>query len=193
MMNAHPEGGWFLPGKVFALTLLPAVLIAFCGGERHQIPRSEQDVPVYSYRVVNTFPHDPAAYTQGLVFHEGSLLESTGLHGQSSLRQVELESGRILKRVDVPSKYFAEGDRRAGRQGFSTDVDLEQGVHLRPEELPGGRGGARRRRRLRVHVLNGIAYDAAADRLFVTGKRWPKIFEIQIKKRATQLSRSPGG
>src|SRR5262245_15267444 len=63
----------------------------------------------YTYEIVNTFPHDPAAFTQGLVFYQGVLYESTGLNGASSLRKVELETGRVLKKLDIPSQYFAEG------------------------------------------------------------------------------------
>jgi len=64
---------------------------------------------VYGYEVVHTFPHDPNAFTQGLVFHEGNFLESTGEVGRSSLRRVEIDSGKVLQRVEVPPPYFAEG------------------------------------------------------------------------------------
>ena len=52
--------------------------------------------PYYTYRVIQTYPHDPDAFTQGLVFHQGSLYEGTGLIGESTLRKVELESGAVL-------------------------------------------------------------------------------------------------
>ena len=55
------------------------------------------------------FPHDSNAFTQGLILSDGKLLESTGQEGSSSLRRVELETGKILKKVDVPVPYFAEG------------------------------------------------------------------------------------
>ncbi|MGB8098819.1 MAG: glutaminyl-peptide cyclotransferase, partial [Terracidiphilus sp.] len=61
-----------------------------------------------TYRIVHTYPHDPQAYTQGLLFVDGHLYESTGLKGRSSLRMVDLETGRVLQRVVVPSQYFAE-------------------------------------------------------------------------------------
>src|SRR5687768_13298206 len=70
---------------------------------------SSQGIATYSFEVVNAFPHDPAAFTQGLVFHEGTLLESTGQYGSSSLRAVELQTGKVLKRVDLPEQFFAEG------------------------------------------------------------------------------------
>ena len=61
------------------------------------------------YRIVNVFPHDANAYTQGLLFVDGVLLESTGREGQSSLRRVELQTGKVLNQVNVPRPYFAEG------------------------------------------------------------------------------------
>lgn len=66
-------------------------------------------VPVYSYKVVNTFPHDRKAYTQGLVFDEGVLYEGTGGYGSSAIRKVEMESGRLLKEYRLPATYFGEG------------------------------------------------------------------------------------
>jgi glutamine cyclotransferase len=65
--------------------------------------------PVYTYQVVNSWPHDSQAFTQGLVYHEGILYESTGLFGRSSLRKVVLETGQVMSRIDVASQYFAEG------------------------------------------------------------------------------------
>lgn len=61
------------------------------------------------FRIVNRFPHDPLAYTQGLLFRDGFLYESTGLRGQSSVRKVELETGRVLQRVELPAQLFGEG------------------------------------------------------------------------------------
>lgn len=63
----------------------------------------------FSFTVVNTYPHDTHAYTQGLEFHDGFLYESTGQNGASSLRKVELKSGEVVKKIDLPSKYFGEG------------------------------------------------------------------------------------
>ena len=65
--------------------------------------------PVYGYTVVNSFPHDPQAFTQGLIVRDGVLYESTGLNGQSSLRKVRLETGEVLQRISVDGRYFAEG------------------------------------------------------------------------------------
>lgn len=68
--------------------------------------------------IVATYPHDPAAFTQGLLLHDGKLYESTGLVGRSSLREVELVTGRVLRRIDVPKPYFAEGIAIVGQRLF---------------------------------------------------------------------------
>lgn len=65
--------------------------------------------PVYGYDVVNVYPHDREAFTQGLLFRDGVLYESTGLNGRSSLRKVQLESGKVLQQISVDARYFAEG------------------------------------------------------------------------------------
>ena len=70
---------------------------------------ADEPVQVHDIEVVNTFPHDPAAFTQGLVFHGGMLYEGTGRNGESSLRQVDLESGELRKRKNLASRYFGEG------------------------------------------------------------------------------------
>lgn len=227
----------------------------------------------YGYEVVNTWPHDPDAFTQGLVFHDGKLLESTGGQGRSSLRLVELETGRIVKRVEVPGPYFAEGitvlngkvyqltwqDQRGFIYDASTfsklgeftfegegwglandgqSLILSDGTNrirfLDPDnfqvrrtiavsdgskpvtdineleyvqgEIYANIWHADRIARIDVQtgrvvgwielpgllpqievydeesVLNGIAYDETNGRLFVTGKLWPKLFEIRIKQ-----------
>ncbi len=226
-----------------------------------------------SYQIVNVFPHDPDAYTQGLVFTDGVLLESTGREGQSSLRRVELQTGKVLNQVNVPRPYFAEGlallngklfqltwqhgvgfiydaatfnklgEFKYSGEGWGLTTDgssliLSDGSHrirfFDPETfairktinvLDGGRvidslnelefikgeifaniWHDQRIARIdpstgRVKgwidltglreasgatdeegVLNGIAYDAASDRLFVTGKLWPKLFEIRLQQ-----------
>lgn len=238
-------------------------------------------VPIYSYEVVNVYPHDAAAFTQGLVFYQGALYESTGLNGASSLRKVELETGRVLKKLDIPAQYFAEGlalfNGRLwqltwqNQVGFVYDQDSFQQLNtfnytgegwglahdgqslilsdgtsqirfLDPNNfqvqrtinvMDRGRAVIRlneleyvngeifanvwftdRVARInpqtgvvngwielsgllapqdtnngRADVLNGIAYDAAADRLFVTGKLWPKLFEIRLKSSRNEVRR----
>lgn len=63
----------------------------------------------YSFSVVHTFPHDPKAYTQGLEYHDGVLYESTGEYGESSLRKVDLNTGKVLQKIDLPKEQFGEG------------------------------------------------------------------------------------
>jgi len=253
--------------------------------ETRAIPSQDQAavpfrVTNYSYEIIKSYPHDPAAFTQGLVYSQGILYESTGLNGQSSLRKVELETGRVLKKVDVASQYFAEGLALFNNKlyqltwitnkGFVYDPDsfgsvgnfsytdegwglthdghsliLSDGTnrirYLDPESFQVQRivtvqdnGTAVRQlneleyikgeifaniwqtdriaridpqtgkvtgwlnlggllspedRRLPVDVLNGIAYDEAGDRLFVTGKLWPKLFEIRLVARKDAPSR----
>lgn len=228
----------------------------------------------YGYEVVRAWPHDRAAFTQGLVFLNGALLESTGLNGESSLREVELETGRVLKRIAVPREYFAEGLAVVGEQAFqltwqngkafvydrdtfrrlkeftyegegwglatdgrslifsdgssrirfldpttftvqrTIDVQRDGQPVARLNELEYIKGEifanvwqtdtvvridpatgrvtgtidfagllAPQDRDSTTDVLNGIAYDAVKDRLFVTGKRWPKLFEVRLKPR----------
>ena len=224
-----------------------------------------------TYRVVHAYPHDQQAFTQGLVYIDGRLYESTGKEGRSSLREEDLESGRILRMSLVPDKYFAEGltdwKNTLVQLTWQSHVALvydrttfhllrtftypEQGWGLTHDakSLILSDGSAtlhffdpetfRETRRITVKdkgkpvtelneleyihgqiyanvwhtdriarispasgrvlgwinlkglmprsqltddeaVLNGIAYDAAHDRLFVTGKLWPKIFEITL-------------
>jgi glutamine cyclotransferase len=230
------------------------------------------------YRVVHTYPHDPQAYTQGLLYEDGFLYESTGLNGRSSLRMVDLETGQVLQRADVPEKYFAEGlapwgstliqltwqshvafvyDRFSFRLLHTFSYEGEGwGLTQDGRNLIMSDGTATLRffdprtfhevRRIVVNdhgsqvtqlneleyvrgeiyanvwhtdriarispssgrvlgwidlagllpddqrsdpeaVLNGIAYDAAHDRLFVTGKLWPMLFEIKVVSEAAKL------
>jgi len=71
--------------------------------------KAPQSVPVYTYKIVNTYPHDSNAFTQGLVFENGVIYEGTGLCGKSSLRKVDLESGKVLQIYELPAQYFGEG------------------------------------------------------------------------------------
>ncbi|HQX66102.1 MAG: glutaminyl-peptide cyclotransferase [Xanthomonadales bacterium] len=246
------------------------------------VPASAADAPLMSedarpptvleYEIVKSWPHDRAAFTQGLIYRDGFLYESTGLNGRSSLRKVKLETGEVVQRESVASEYFAEGltdwkdrliqitwqsqlgfvhdlktFRREGQFNYSGEgwgithdarrlimsdgtstlrfldpqsfqqtgalevtyqgkplanlnelefvrgrifanvwqsnsivvIDPGSGRVTAQIDLPGllnaeDRAGG-------VDVLNGIAYDARKDRLFVTGKLWPKIFELKLK------------
>jgi glutamine cyclotransferase len=226
--------------------------------------------PVYSYQVIKTYPHDTSAYTQGLIFRDGLLYESTGLHGQSSLREVVLESGEVLQRSDLPPVYFGEGlteldgklyqltwKERTGviydlqtfkqlgsfsyqtwgwglthdgaqflmsdgsdRLQFRDSQDLQMTdsipvvsegqpvIRLNELEYVEGEvwaniyqtacvarinpasgqvvgwidisGLLTQQEQRFADVPNGIAYDPQTGRIFVTGKLWPKLFEIEV-------------
>ncbi len=235
-------------------------------------PIDASGTTLHNVRVVNVYPHDPAAFTQGLAFHKGYLYEGTGISGQSSIRKVELKTGRVLKHQSLAAEHFGEGiaicrnkliqltwqshtafvyDLQSFRlvQTFSYPTEgwgiTCDGNHLimsdgtavlrflnsrtykmvrqievldRGKSLPNineleyvkgeiyanvwgtdyivrisprtGRVlgwvdlrdlyryvGAGRN----IDVLNGIAYDAKGDRLFVTGKYWPNLFEIRLE------------
>jgi glutaminyl-peptide cyclotransferase len=230
-----------------------------------------------TYKIVHVYPHDDQAYTQGLIFRDGYLYESTGLNGRSSLRKVKLETGEIVQQRAVDARYFAEGLTEwsgellqltwrseigfiyelttfAPRRTFtypgegwglthdSMSLILSDGsatlrfidptsfretrrilvkdgntpvTDLNELEYVGGEvyanvwhtnriarispdtgkvntwidltGLMSSRFRLDPEaVLNGIAYDPGGKRLFVTGKLWPKLFEIQIVPRKTK-------
>lgn len=66
-------------------------------------------LPRYQAQVVATYPHDPTSFTQGLVYKNGILYESSGLYGESSLRKVELATGKVIQQVKLKDRYFAEG------------------------------------------------------------------------------------
>lgn len=67
------------------------------------------DVPSYTFKILNKYPHDPGAFTQGLVVDEGVFFEGTGLRGASSLRKVDLESGEVLQIKEISKSLFGEG------------------------------------------------------------------------------------
>ncbi len=91
----------FIPGFV---VLLAAAIICFLLFFRNPDPPAR-----WTYEVVNTFTHDPEAFTQGLVFDDGFLYEGTGLYGKSELRKVDLETGNVLQRHKLPDEFFGEG------------------------------------------------------------------------------------
>ncbi|HXW93078.1 MAG TPA: glutaminyl-peptide cyclotransferase [Terriglobales bacterium] len=254
------------PRALLLVGFLCAALVSAQPAERPLATRTD------TYQIVHVFPHDPSAFTQGLVYAEGHLYESTGLNGQSSLRMVDLSTGQVLQRYNLPNEYFGEGltdwgsqliqltwrnsvafvyDRFSfslrntfhyGGEGWGLTHDqrsliLSDGSatlrFLNPESF-------REVKRISVHdgqgnpvqnlneleyihgeiyanvwqtdkivrispqtgrilgwvdlaglmdqrelpdpdaVLNGIAYDAKGNRLFVTGKLWPKLFEIKV-------------
>src|SRR5687767_1034260 len=99
-LRAPRVGG---PNRIAAIA---AALIAAVGIVSAQ---GRAGAPVHGYEVVNVYPHDRNAFTQGLLFRDGVLYESTGLRGQSSLRKVQLETGKVMQQISVDKRYFAEG------------------------------------------------------------------------------------
>ena len=101
----------------------------------------------YGVQVIQTFPHDPEAFTQGLIFHEGYLYESTGLHGKSSVRKIHLETGQVVKTIPLPERHFGEGLTRwkdtlvqltwQSRVGFIYDLPTLRLMKTRPYPLEG--------------------------------------------------------
>jgi glutamine cyclotransferase len=255
------------------LLSIPALACQTTSVANLKTPRKDP-VPIYGYEVVHAWPHDPGAYTQGLVFYDGKLLESTGQVGHSSLRRVEIETGKLLQKVDVDAPYFAEGitllkgkiyqltwQHQVGfiydawtfekigefhyqgeGWGLANDgqslilsdgsnhirfldpdnfevrktiavvdsgapvnelneleyvqgeiyaniwhadriarIDPRTGAVVGWIELTGllARGEVSDEEA----VLNGIAYDETNGRLFVTGKLWPKLFEIRLRRK----------
>lgn len=252
--------------RIIVVMILALVLLGLW------ITQGNNNPTLYTYEIVNSFPHDPEAFTQGLVYHQGYLYEGTGLYGQSSLRRVRLQDGSVEKMVELPAEYFGEGitifQERIyqltwrEQQGFVYELaNFDQiasftystegwglthdGEHLimsdgsneltildpnsfRPlrkvavqeagkpvhnlnelEYINGeiyanvwltdyilridpssGRVTGRidlsglleeeYQEDYQVDVLNGIAYDPQGDRLFVTGKLWPRLYEIRL-------------
>jgi len=85
--------------------LTVSIFVAFNGSK----PANSPTVQYYGYSVINTYPHDPTAFTEGLVYADSYLYESTGLNGASSLRRVDLSSGKVLQEVALPNQFFGEG------------------------------------------------------------------------------------
>ncbi len=227
-------------------------------------------LPMYTYQIVRSYPHDPNAFTQGLQFVDGVLYEGTGLNGRSSIRRVALETGQVLQQRAVSPEYFGEGitvwkndlfeltwqshvafvyDKTTfepkkrfaypgegwGLTSDGTNLIMSDGTeelrildpltfaekrrlrvtaagaplkNLNELEYVKGeilaniwqtdyvariapdsgrvtayidlRGLLTPAERAKTDVLNGIAYDPARDRLFVTGKLWPRLFEIKL-------------
>lgn len=255
---------------------LTAALVVSLAAQSHEVQRLPpvgSRAPVAGYTVSRVYPHDPHAFTQGIEYHDGVLYEGTGRNGESTLRKVELATGKVLQRVAVPPEHFGEGitvwgntvlqltwqshvgfvyDRQTFKQLRTFKYTGEGwGLTHNATELIMSDGTASLRfidpntltekRRLLVtdagviirdlnelewvngeiyanvwqtnfiarispstgrvlgwinltgllspadaragaDVLNGIAYDTTGRRLFVTGKLWPKLFEIAISR-----------
>jgi glutamine cyclotransferase len=144
----------------------------------------EGGVQPIDYEVLRTLPHDPEAYTQGLVFHEGFLFESTGRHGASSVRKTDLASGEILQITPLAEEYFGEGLALVGSElvqltwqsGRAFVYDAESLKPLRTLEYEGEGWG--------------LCYDGEA--LFMTDgtdrllRRDPRTFEVLGEQKVTE-------
>ena len=263
---------WFLAtGLLLAVGAL-AVGSSMAGGGRFAAPqKAERSIPILGVKILKTYPHDPHAFTQGLEFFDGFLYESTGETGQSSLRKVDLESGKVMQKTDLAPEYFGEGltifrgeiyqltwlskigfvyDLKTFRklrdfhyygEGWGlanngSNLILSDGTntlrYINPEtfevvrtleiyagkeavtnlnelecigndiysnvwhanriaRIDAGTGQVRdwidlsaiaeKEQTEAEAVLNGIAYDSARHRLFVTGKNWAHLFEVRIE------------
>jgi glutaminyl-peptide cyclotransferase len=100
-----------MPLKAISSRLVLSCLIAGIASLQGQAsrPAAATTAPEFTFRVVHVFPHDTAAYTQGLAYRDGFLYEGTGRNGRSSLRRVRLETGEVLQKADLGSEYFGEG------------------------------------------------------------------------------------
>ena len=105
------------PGKkrVWLAVWVVAVSMGF-GVVMFACPGPASELPEYGYRIINTYPHDTGAYTQGLLIHEGRLFEGTGRYGQSTIREVALETGEVLRKRSMDKSVFGEGIAVVGEQ-----------------------------------------------------------------------------
>lgn len=87
-------------------------LVISIGGTYLAIAMRPTSIPRYTFEVINKYPHDKKAFTQGLVYENGVLWESTGRYGESTIRKVDRKSGKVLKKTDLSSEYFGEGCTR---------------------------------------------------------------------------------
>jgi glutamine cyclotransferase len=256
---------YFIGAVLIAIALVSgAVFFVWQNGK----PANTKPVQ-YSYTIVHEYPHDTNAFTEGLMFEDGFLYESTGLYGSSTLRRVDLENGTVLQSHALPDAYFGEGitivndtiiqltwenhtgfvyDKHSfkllrefsyltegwgitynGSQLIMSDGtanlyfldpvtfqkvgqvevnDTSPVTMLNELEYINGKVYANVWQQEKIaiinpqtgrvegwinlsgienlqnqdvnNVLNGIAYDANGNRLFVTGKRWPQLFEIKL-------------
>ena len=90
---------------------------------------------LYTYTIVNEFPHDKTAYTQGLEFYQDTLYESTGIRGKSSLRKVDFETGKVLQKVDLDKVYFGEGISILNDKVYQLTWQANMGFQYKPDQL----------------------------------------------------------
>jgi len=115
---------------VFAALVLSLLLLQFAYRSLN-----EGEPSFYSFNVVAIYPHDDAAFTQGLVYHEGLLYEGTGLYGRSSVRIVELLTGDTIEQVDLPYEYFGEGIALVGDMVYQVTWEAGTGFIYSTDDL----------------------------------------------------------
>ena len=105
-----------MPARLALVLLVGSSLAVACGASssappapQAQVAAKAPSVEQYGYEIIRSYPHDSAAFTQGLTVADGQLYEGTGLHGQSSLRRVDLQTGAALQRIELDGRYFGEG------------------------------------------------------------------------------------
>src|SRR5207237_3879970 len=99
---------------LLVISLVSTAWLMSLDAQTHQVQRLPpvgSTAPVAGYTVTKVYPHDPRAFTQGIEYRDGVLYEGTGLNGQSTLRKVELATGKVLQQVAVPPAYFGDGVR----------------------------------------------------------------------------------
>jgi glutamine cyclotransferase len=100
----------------YAVSILLLLLVVISGilaidalNNSRPMGNANTNTAIYTYEVIQVYSHDTKAFTQGLIYADGFLIESTGLYGQSSLRRIDLSTGDIIQQVDLPYQYFGEG------------------------------------------------------------------------------------
>jgi len=273
-IDAFQIADGIVPWMIYLFLAAFLILLASCCSADSSIHGEDlNNIPVFGIEIVNSYPHDPMAFTQGLVYDRDDLIyEGTGLYGRSSLRKVELKTGRVIEQINLSGSLFGEGIAlwgesivqltwqsglglvygkenltETGRFGYRTEgwgltrdnhslimsdgsnilhildpetfrekerinvtaggrplnglneleyikgeiyaniwptsriaIILPQTGEVRGEIdltsiLPGSQGVGQS-----VDVANGIAYDGESDRIFVTGKLWPRLYEIRL-------------
>ncbi len=113
-------------------------VLALSGGAYAIWSMYNADPPILAVQVVNTYPHDATAYTQGLVFDDGMLLEGTGRYGQSTLREVKLETGQTERQTPLHQSLFGEGITLMGDRIYQLTWKSKTGIVLRSPHLRAG-------------------------------------------------------
>ncbi len=116
-----------------AAILVCALLLSGCKKPDIPVPEPQvpqntaSTVPVYGYEIINTYPHDAGAFTEGLQYVSGFIYEGTGLEGKSALRKVDLKTGKVLKEYTYPADVFGEGITLLGNKIYQLSYQTQKG------------------------------------------------------------------